>query len=122
MSEIDWTRVYEDAVGGIPEPCQPIGCDNDIHLPGCEVAKLVTESCPPWQEAVLETLPNFVELIHQAAAELRKSYRMRPNDVVTVVMPRWRERELTEIDRALILEGHVYVDWVDDWSETTWRG
>jgi hypothetical protein len=26
--------------GGMPEPCQPIGCDNGIHLAGCWYAQL----------------------------------------------------------------------------------
>lgn len=27
--------VITNSYPGIPEPCQPIGCDNGIHVPGC---------------------------------------------------------------------------------------
>lgn len=29
-----------DAEPGLPEPCQPIGCDNGIHRPGCTFAEV----------------------------------------------------------------------------------
>lgn len=29
-----WAKCYGD---GVPMPCQPIGCDAGIHIPGCEV-------------------------------------------------------------------------------------
>lgn len=112
MDEIDWTRVYEDAVG-IPEPCQPIGCDNGYHLLGCEVAKLATESCPPWQEAVLETLPNLVELIQQQAAEMRRAWRMNVDAAIVVDLPRWMESKLTPVDLELIRSGYAHVNWID---------
>lgn len=44
------------------EPCQPIGCDNDYHLPGCyygEVArldKLAIPRCAEWREANPEVI------------------------------------------------------------------
>jgi hypothetical protein len=32
---------------GMPEPCQPIGCDNGIHLPGCPYATVDSRQVDP---------------------------------------------------------------------------
>ena len=38
----DWQEldgiVPDDGLAGMPEPCQPIGCDNGYHVPGCTYA------------------------------------------------------------------------------------
>jgi hypothetical protein len=38
---LDWLIERGD---GIPEPCQPIGCDNGFHLPGCGLAEVDADS------------------------------------------------------------------------------
>lgn len=93
MNAVNWTRIYEDAVGR----------EVDIIIP----------SCPPQREAVLETSPNFVELIQVAVENLRRTYRMHSTAEIIITLPRWRERYLTDVDRALILEGRAYIEWVD---------
>jgi hypothetical protein len=35
---IEIVNEYDDSLG-IPAPCQPIGCDNGYHLPGCTYAQ-----------------------------------------------------------------------------------
>lgn len=36
-----------------PEPCQPIGCDNGVHLPGCELAAVDAEDASDEDNAML---------------------------------------------------------------------
>lgn len=35
MDELPGMWEESDFLGGMDEPCQPIGCDNGYHLPGC---------------------------------------------------------------------------------------
>ncbi len=43
----EWEREYGDVDFDVIEVdmprCQPIGCDNGIHLPGCQVAKAIAD-------------------------------------------------------------------------------
>lgn len=32
---------------GLPEPCQPIGCDSGYHIPGCVYAEVDLPDVPP---------------------------------------------------------------------------
>lgn len=33
---------------GMPEPCQPIGCDNGIHVSGCFFEAIDAQDKDPW--------------------------------------------------------------------------
>lgn len=71
--DVDWTRVFLDAVGR----------EADVEVPpACHEARRATAACPPWQETVLETLPNFIELIHRSAAGEELHVRIRGYDEV----------------------------------------
>lgn len=103
-SDIDWTRFYENAVNR----------DQNITISaGCDAARRATAACPPWREAVLETLPNVVDMIQATAVEMRRMYKMSETAPIVVDLPRRMESRLMKIDYDLIASGYAYVNWID---------
>jgi hypothetical protein len=38
LADVDVAPLDDPMTPGMPDPCQPIGCDNGHHLPGCSYA------------------------------------------------------------------------------------
>lgn len=102
--EAENARYLDAMTPGMPDPCQPIGCDAGIHLPGCPFAERdapeeITMTAPELAFADPEPFRATVTLPFSGAEQYRYSYAdlMRPVD--PALMPaHWSWSQLTTLE------------------------
>lgn len=96
MSEVDWTRVFLDAVGR-----------GEIELPAtaaCAAPRQATLACPSWQDVVFEKINELprrvaeevIDAITLTARDYRAAYRLTDEGPLVCAVPHWYALRLIE--------------------------